>query len=57
DGVTRLAKLPSREVLVAMALGGLNAPITSFVTVLNANLRGLAVALAAIAEKKGNEAA
>lgn len=52
EGVVELAKLPSREVLVAMALGGLNAPITSFVSVLNANIRGLAVALNAIAEKK-----
>lgn len=53
DGVKDLATLPSREELVAKALGGLNAPITSFVYVLNANLRGLAVALNAIAEKKG----
>jgi large subunit ribosomal protein L10 len=51
--VSQLAKLPAREQLVAMALGGLNAPITGFVTVLNANIRGLAVALNAIAEKKG----
>lgn len=51
-GVVALAKLPAREQLVAMALGGLNAPITSFVSVLNANIRGLAVALNAIAEQK-----
>lgn len=51
-GVDALAKLPSREQLIAMALGGLNAPITGFVSVLNANIRGLAVALNAIAEKK-----
>lgn len=50
--VDELAKLPSREVLVAKALGGLNAPISGFVCVLNANLRGLVVALNAIAEKK-----
>ena len=48
-----LAKLPSREVLVAKALGGLNAPIAGFVGVLNANLRGLVVALNAIATQKG----
>ena len=41
------------EVLVAKALGGLNAPISGFVCVLNANLRGLVVALNAIAEKQG----
>ena len=51
-GVEALAKLPSREVLVAQALAGLNAPITSFVSVLNANIRGLAVALSAILEQK-----
>lgn len=52
-GVTELAKMPPKEVLVAKVLGGLNAPISGFVGVLNANLRGLVVALNAIAEKKG----
>ncbi|MGI6109731.1 MAG: 50S ribosomal protein L10 [Eubacteriaceae bacterium] len=51
-GVVQLAKLPSKEVLIAQVLGGLNAPITGFVGVLNANLRGLAVALGQIAEQK-----
>ena len=51
--VEALAKLPSREEMVAKALGGLNAPITGFVGVLNANLRGLVCALNAIAEQKG----
>lgn len=50
--VTQLSKLPAREVLVAQALAGFNAPITSFVGVLNANLRGLVCALNAIAEKQ-----
>ena len=53
DEIKDLAKLPSKEVLVAKALGGLNAPITGFVTVLNGNIRGLACVLNAIAEKKG----
>ncbi|MDO4477203.1 MAG: 50S ribosomal protein L10 [Clostridia bacterium] len=52
--VTRLAKLPSREVLIAQVLGGLNSPITGFATVLNGTLKGLVVALNAIAEKKQN---
>lgn len=52
-GVKELAKLPSKEVLVAKALGGLNAPISGFVTVLNGNIRGLACVLSAIAEQKG----
>jgi large subunit ribosomal protein L10 len=50
--VLELSKLPSRGELVAKALGGLNAPIVGFVSVLNANLRSLVVALSAIAEKK-----
>ncbi|MBE6928827.1 MAG: 50S ribosomal protein L10, partial [Ruminococcaceae bacterium] len=57
DEVKALADLPSREVLVAQVLGGLNAPISGFVNVLNGNLRGLVVALNAIAEQKGGEAA
>ena len=50
--VNDLAELPSREVLVAQVLGTLLAPITGLANVCNANIRGLAVALAAIAEKK-----
>ena len=50
--VEELAKMPPKEVLVAKVLGGLNAPITGFVGVLHANLRGLVCALNAIAEKQ-----
>jgi large subunit ribosomal protein L10 len=50
--VQALAELPPREMLVARALAGFNAPISGFVNVLNGNLRGLVVALNAIAEKK-----
>jgi len=50
--VDALAKLPSKEQLLSKALGGLNAPISGLVYVLNANLTGLAVALNAIAEQK-----
>lgn len=52
DEVNNLAKLPTKEVLVAKALGGLNAPISGFVTVLNGTMKGLVVALNAIAEKQ-----
>jgi large subunit ribosomal protein L10 len=52
DEVKALADLPSKEVLVAQVLGTMVAPITGFATVLNANIRGLAVALQAIADKK-----
>lgn len=55
-GVKELAELPPREVLVAKVLGGLNAPISGFANVLNANLKGLVVALNTIAEQKGAEA-
>lgn len=53
-GIKELAELPPREVLVAKALGGLKAPITGLVNVLNGNIRGLVVALKAIAEQKAN---
>ncbi len=56
DGVISLAKLPPKEELVAKALGSLNAPIAGFVNVLNANIRGLAIALNQIAEQKQAEA-
>ena len=52
DGVKALAALPSKDVLVAQVLGTLNAPITGFATVLNANIRGLAIVLDRIAEQK-----
>ena len=47
-----LAELPSKEELIAKVVGGLNAPIYGFASVLNANLRGLVVALNAVAEQK-----
>ncbi|MCX7748666.1 MAG: 50S ribosomal protein L10 [Clostridia bacterium] len=56
DQVKALAELPPREVLIARVLGGFNAPISGLVNVLNGNIRGLAVALNAIAEKKGANA-
>ena len=49
--VIALAKLPAKEVLIAQVLGGFNAPIAGFANVLNANIRGLVVALNAIAQK------
>jgi large subunit ribosomal protein L10 len=52
NGVKALAELPPREVLIARVLGGFNAPISGFVNVLNGNMRGLVVALKAIADQK-----
>lgn len=51
--VSNLAELPSKEVLIARVLAGFNAPISGFVNVLNGNIRGLVVALNAIAEQRG----
>lgn len=47
-----LASLPPKEVLIAQVLGGMKAPMAGLVNVLNANIRGLVVALNAIAEQK-----
>ncbi len=55
-GVKELAELPPKEVLVAKVLGGFNAPISGFVTVLNGTMKGLVVALNAIAEKQAANA-
>jgi large subunit ribosomal protein L10 len=52
DGVIGLADLPSREVLIAQVLGGLNGPISGFANVLSANMKNLVYALDAIREKQ-----
>ncbi|MDO4778216.1 MAG: 50S ribosomal protein L10 [Tissierellia bacterium] len=52
EEVNALAKLPSREVLVAMALGGLNAPISGFANVLQGVIRKLVYAIDAIKDKQ-----
>lgn len=56
DDIKHLAMLPSKEELIAKMLGSMNAPISGFVNVLNGNLRGLVVALNAIAEQKQESA-
>lgn len=56
EGIKSLANIPSREELIAKMLGSFNAPISGFVNVLNGNIRGLVVALNAIAEKQGAKA-
>jgi len=53
-GVEELAKLPSKEVLVAKMLGAMNAPISNFVGVLAAVPRSLVTVLSAVEKKKSN---
>jgi large subunit ribosomal protein L10 len=50
--VKTLAKLPSREELLAKLFGSINAPASNFVNVLAGNLRGLVYVLNAIKDKK-----
>jgi large subunit ribosomal protein L10 len=56
DAVTRLAALPSREVLLARLAGGMQAPIGTLAGLFAAPLRNLGYALAQVAEQKRNEA-
>ena len=50
--VKELAKLPSKEVLLASLLRALNSPITGFATVLSGTIRSFALVIKAIAEKQ-----
>ena len=52
--VEQLASLPSREVMLAILLGTMNAPARSFVSVLAAVPRGLVTVLSAIEKKKSD---
>ena len=53
--VKALAELPSREVLLGMVAGTMNAPITGLARALNGLIGGLANALDALVKKKGEE--
>ena len=57
SGVEQLAKLPSKEVLVGMLLGTMNAPARNFVGVLAAVPRALGTVLSAIEKKKAESQA
>jgi large subunit ribosomal protein L10 len=52
DAVTRLASLPSREVLLAKLAGGMQAPVGTLAGLFAAPLRNLGFALAQLAEQK-----
>ena len=49
-----MAKLPSRDVLIAQVVGGIKSPITGLVFVLSGNLRKLVSCLDQIAKKKSS---
>ena len=53
DSVTRLARLPSREVLLAQLAGGMASPMTTMASLLSAPLRNLGHALSQLMERKG----
>jgi large subunit ribosomal protein L10 len=50
--LTRLATLPSRDVLLGKIAGGMAAPLTGMAGVLAANIRNLVGVLSAVADKK-----
>ena len=56
DAVTRLAALPSREVLLAKLAGGMQAPVGTLAGLFAAPLRNLGYALAQVAEQKRSQA-
>ncbi len=57
DAVARLAKLPSREQLLAQLAGGIAAPLTGLAGSLNALIGGLARSLGALQAQRGGEPA
>lgn len=52
DALSRMASLPSREILLGKFAGGIASPLTGFASVLAANLRNLAGVLNAVADQK-----
>jgi large subunit ribosomal protein L10 len=53
--LTEIARLPSREELLAKVVGGMQAPIYGLVNVLQGTIRKLVYALNAVKDKKGGE--
>ena len=57
EGVTRLATLPSREVLLAEALGAITAPLSTTAGLFDAPLRDVVGLVQALIDKRGDAAA
>jgi large subunit ribosomal protein L10 len=57
DGVTRLASLPSREVLLAEALGAVTAPMATMAGLFDAPLRDVVGLVQALIDQRGEAAA
>ena len=55
--IDRLAQLPSREVLLAMLAGALEAPMAALAGVLEAKLQEMSGLLEALRDKQGGEGA
>jgi large subunit ribosomal protein L10 len=55
EDVVRIAKLPSREIILSQLLGVLQSPVRGFVTVLQGNIRGLVTVLDQIKSKKTSQ--
>ena len=55
DGVTRLATLPSRDVLLAQIAGAIAAPMAGLAGLLDAPLRDIAGGLGALADRRATE--
>jgi large subunit ribosomal protein L10 len=52
DGVTRLAALPGRDVLLAQLAGGIASPLSTMASLLSAPLRNLAYALQQVHDQR-----
>jgi large subunit ribosomal protein L10 len=52
DSVTRLANLPSRDVLLARLAGGMVSPVSTLAGLLGANIRNLGSVLAQVRDQK-----
>ena len=56
DGVTRLASLPPREVLLAQLAGAIQSPTATLASLLAANIRNLGYALSQVRDQKAKAA-